>query len=40
MVLEGRPLTFEFVAASDTVEKVVVEDNGAIVAEGIRQDAR
>jgi hypothetical protein len=36
---QGRPLTFGFVADGGTVEKVVVEENGAIVAEGTRQDA-
>ena len=38
--VQGRPLTFAFVAAGDTIEKVVVEENGGIVAEGTRQDAR
>jgi hypothetical protein len=37
---QGRSLKFEFVVVSDTIEKVVVEENGAIVAEGTRQDAR
>lgn len=35
---QGRPLTFAFVGGGDTIEKMVVEENGVIVAEGTRQD--
>ncbi len=37
---QGRPLKFDFVEAGGKIEKVVVQENGAIVAEGTRQDAR
>lgn len=37
---QGRPLTFEFVTFEDRIEKVVVSENGAVVSEGTRQDAR
>lgn len=36
----GRALRFAFVTDGDTIAKVVVEENGGIVTEGTRQEAR
>ncbi len=38
--VRGRPLQFEFVNTNGVVDKVLVQENGATVAAGTRQEAR